>query len=471
MGAALRGSLKLSLAGALAALWTSLFALTGWATYRSVRAELVAALGGQLANAARLLAGQLGPGLPRTADMEPGQPAPALAKALAQVRGAGVARNLVLLNSQGTVLSDALGEEAPGFHDRGLGPDEWARLGRGETVVHAPEEGAFGEWDQSAYTPLRSGAVLELRADPAYLAALSRLRSQSLWLGALGLGLCVGLGLALAARILQPLGWMQASLRGEAVPDDGRQDELASAARAVHAGLRDLAAQGAEARARREAAEARAEQLRQVASAIAHEVRNPLGVIRGQTDLLARSLGPGPPPEPLQRIRQQVAQLDSVVSRFLDFGRAPRLEPKPLDLADLVRRLAAELSALAGPAWDLRVQAPASLMLRADPALLEGALLNLAQNAVQSMPGGGVVLLVLERDGGQAWVDIRDQGPGLGTQARERLFEPFFTTKAGGSGLGLALARRAAEAHGGTLEALDSSQGAWFRLTLPLEGL
>jgi signal transduction histidine kinase len=465
----MRGSLKLFLAGALALLWTGLFALGAWAAYRSLRSELVGALGSQLAGGARLLAGQLGPSLPRTADLEPGQPAPALAQALESARRAGLARNLVLLSPRGLVLSDALGEAVPGFHDRSLSPADWQALRAGRSVVHDPAEGAFDEWSQSAFAPLPSGAVLELRADPAYLQALSRLRAKSLWLGALGLGLSVGLGLALAAWVLRPLRWMQGALRGEAPPDGGRQDELAQAARAVHAGLRDLAQQGDEARRRREHAEARAEQLRQVASAIAHEVRNPLGVIRGQTDLLARSLG-GEAPEPLQRIRQQVGQLDSVVNRFLELGRAPRLEPKPLALDALLRRLADELGPQAGPARPIQVAAPAGLRVSADAALLEGALMNLALNALQSMPQGGRLSLSAGAGGGEAWIEVADQGPGIPPALRARLFEPFFTTKPGGSGLGLALARRAAEAHGGALQALDAGPGAIFRLTLPWEG-
>jgi len=467
-------SVRIVLVAALAGLWTLLFAGAGVLAYRMVRGELESAMGGQLAAAARLLAGQVQALRPRSAAIEPGSGLdPALARVLEGVRGSGLAEDLVVISPRGLVLVDATGEAVPGFEARGLDAGDWALLRRGSTVIHAPARGGFGTLSQSVFTPLSDGSVLELRADPAYLAALERFRRASLWAGSLGLALSALLGAALAAWILSPLKWLESAARGEAPPGAPRGGhELALAARNVAGSLRSLAEENLEARLLREHAERRGEELRQVASAIAHEVRNPLAVIRGQADLLARTLSAGgPAPAPLDRIREQVGRLDEVVGRFLELGRLPRLDVRDLDLTALLGGLAESLRQGAAPGtWTVALEAPPSLRARADPALLEGALLNLGLNALQAMPGGGRVVLSLRLEGLRVVFDVADEGPGFAPEVRGRLFQPFFTTKAAGSGLGLALARRSAQAHGGDLEALDSpGGGALLRLWIPFQ--
>jgi signal transduction histidine kinase len=109
---------------------------------------------------------------------------------------------------------------------------------------------------------------------------------------------------------------------------------------------------------------------------------------------------------------------------------------------------------------------------QADREKLRRALLNLARNAVEASPDNGVVVLSGRRggadDGGGALLEVLDRGPGLDEAARERLFRPFFTTKAQGTGLGLALAKKVADAHGGTLSLLPRQGGGTLaRLTVP----
>jgi len=468
-------SLRFVLVASQAGLWALLSAGAGWWVYLGVRRDLEAAMAVQLSAATRLVARQVEAALPRTALTEPGAgPDPALARILDNVRKAGLAEDLVLLSGRGLVLVDATGEAVPGFQELDLAGEDWRRLRAGETVVHDPAGAGFGTLSQSAYAPLKGGAVLELRVDPAYLAVLRRFRRASLWTGTLGLCCSALLGAALAAWILSPLAWLQGAVRGEtpAGPPGGGH-ELSQAAEAVAGSLQSLALQNQEARLLREHAERRSEELRQVASAIAHEVRNPLTVIRGQADLLGRALGPqAGAAAPLDRIREQVGRLDHVVGRFLELGRPPRFEPRRMDLAALLQRLADTLRQSApSDAWSVAVDAPEPCQAPADPTLLEGALLNLGLNALQAMPQGGPVELALRRLDDRLCLDVRDHGAGFADGVREHLFEPFFTTKASGSGLGLALARRAAQAHGGGLEALDApGGGALFRLWLPWPG-
>jgi signal transduction histidine kinase len=113
---------------------------------------------------------------------------------------------------------------------------------------------------------------------------------------------------------------------------------------------------------------------------------------------------------------------------------------------------------------------PPDLVVRADADLLEQALINLLRNAAEAVGGqaGARIEVACGIDGGQCFIEVADNGPGLTDTAREQLFVPFFTTKAGGSGVGLSLARRIALRHGGQVTVrANAPQGSVFRLSLP----
>lgn len=112
----------------------------------------------------------------------------------------------------------------------------------------------------------------------------------------------------------------------------------------------------------------------------------------------------------------------------------------------------------------------ADVMLHADPQLIRAAMLNLLFNAAQAMDGRGAITIAVATKGGQCTIDVRDTGPGVPPELHDRVFDPFFTTKARGGGLGLPIARRTAELHGGTLTlAAPCTGGARFTLTLPCQ--
>jgi len=193
-------------------------------------------------------------------------------------------------------------------------------------------------------------------------------------------------------------------------------------------------------------------ELSQAAAGLAHETRNPLGLIRGWTQRLAQSGLESP--EQRQQAQAVVEECDRVTARinqFLAFAKPSKPQLEPVRVAQLTD----ELAALLEPDLDAKnltldrgAVAP-SETIRADREMLRQALFNLVQNAVQSSPEGGTVEIALRRgQDGQRRIEVGDGGPGVAADAVESLFTPYFTTRHNGTGLGLAIVRRIAAAHG-----------------------
>ena len=204
---------------------------------------------------------------------------------------------------------------------------------------------------------------------------------------------------------------------------------------------------------------------------MAHEIRNPLGAIGGAAEILERDYPDGHPRrEFLDILRREIARLNTIVSKYLDYARPQAPELRPVDLNASVRAALDRVgkSALgASIALDARL-ADGLSTVRADAGQIHQVLVNLLLNAVQAMPGGGTVEIATWAEAEGAVVEVRDHGGGLPDVPVERLFEPFYTTKAAGTGLGLHVCRRIAESHGGRLDAANArGGGAAFRLALP----
>jgi nitrogen fixation/metabolism regulation signal transduction histidine kinase len=211
---------------------------------------------------------------------------------------------------------------------------------------------------------------------------------------------------------------------------------------------------------------------------LAHEMMNSLTPVCSISESLTARLragdaAPAEVAEAVEVIARRSSGLMHFVERYRRLTDLPRAEKTKLKAADLAKgldRLLAPLMAEAGVDYQSRVE-PAGLALHADPDLLEQALINLLKNALEAVRGrpDAAVRLGVRVDEDQAVLIIEDNGPGLPPSDPEAAFVPFFTTKAGGSGIGLTLARQIALAHGGRLEhAARTPNGATFRLWLPL---
>jgi len=212
--------------------------------------------------------------------------------------------------------------------------------------------------------------------------------------------------------------------------------------------------------------------LGELAAAVAHEVRNPLGAIFNAMGELNRHLGnQGEVGTLLSILSEEADRINQIIGDLLDFARPPDLAVDQVSLAGAIEAAAASSVRLPGIEFQCSI-APEVDRLRIDQRQIRQALLNIFNNAVQAMGGKGRILVRaerVERGGGPAVaISIQDSGPGVPLPIRERVFEPFFTTKASGTGLGLAVVKRVAEGHGGGVEVgAGEPHGAVFTLYQP----
>lgn len=277
-----------------------------------------------------------------------------------------------------------------------------------------------------------------------------------------------------AARIARPLGLLTAfarnfmrEQRAIAPPDIGGPAEVRELSAAFAQMVADL-----ESSRENLLRAAKLAVVGEMAAAMTHEVRTPLGILRSSAQLLLREPGLGEEGrEVCGFIISETERLNRLVSTLLDCAR-PRLpECKPLDLSRLARQTAAMLSAQARKkniAIDC-AECKDGVMAEFDEQQITQVLLNLLLNALQILPEGLHIVMATRLDGEVAELEVADDGPGISAALRERVFDPFFTQRSGGVGLGLAVVRQIVAAHGGKIEVFESqSGGALFRVRLPV---
>ncbi len=216
----------------------------------------------------------------------------------------------------------------------------------------------------------------------------------------------------------------------------------------------------------------------ELSASIAHEIRNPLGSIRGSVEILAGELTlSGHQARLLQLILKESNRVNTIINDFLAFARLRPARRLPVScdalLADASLQVRQHVTFHGG---DVQVECRcehAGLIVEGDVEHLTQLFLNLAINACEAMGYAGKLVITAAPSEDRQWCELRvlDSGPGLDEEARANLFKPFFTTKKEGTGLGLPMVARIAHAHGGTVEAgVSPAGGAAFTVRIPLAG-
>lgn len=209
----------------------------------------------------------------------------------------------------------------------------------------------------------------------------------------------------------------------------------------------------------------------EMAAAMSHEVRTPLGILRSSADVLLREPQlSNDGREVLGFIISETERLNKLVSALIDSAR-PRTPNKiPLELQSHLQHVVAMLQKQAeSKQISLSLQCTRAVTVAADQDQMTQVLLNLLMNAIQILPEGGRVAVSFATNDKDALISVADNGPGVPLPQQAHLFEAFFTQRAGGVGLGLAVVKQIVEAHGGKISYSTSQwQGAQFNLSLPL---
>jgi two-component system sensor histidine kinase FlrB len=208
-----------------------------------------------------------------------------------------------------------------------------------------------------------------------------------------------------------------------------------------------------------------------MAAALAHQIRTPLSAALLYTENAARpGLTDTKRESQLAKAARCLHDLEKLIADMLGFARGAGAAQTPLSISDLLDGLSTALSAVTDSGQQVSIgDGPANCQIAGNREALSGALLNLAMNALQhGGPNARVAVDVTVR-GTRLEIRVRDNGPGVPREYRERIFEPFFTSRPDGTGLGLAVVRSVARAHGGdvVLET-GSDTGACFVVHLPL---
>ena len=326
-----------------------------------------------------------------------------------------------------------------------------------------------GRLYKSAIAPIYSGgkvtAVIMVDMSPWYLVYLRSFRNTLLLFTLLGILFCVLSARWFSRTITRPISRMAESVdeigkaQFEKKLEVSGNDELAHLAGAIENMRGNILHRDA--------------QMKMMLNGIAHEIRNPLGGIELFAGILEKEPLSREQAEYVNKIKTEVAHLKRLLNEFMDFARPQKLNYEKLDLGQVMSEVQTVLKQEfqeKQPQLTLKVE-PDAAPVEADGPRLRQALFNLYRNAFQAIPRGGEVVSNVTRNGHGVMIRISNTlVAAIDSESVPRIFEPFYTTREKGMGLGLPLARRIIEAHGGYLQLLENeSQWITFGVTLPSE--
>ena len=327
-----------------------------------------------------------------------------------------------------------------------------------------------------------AGAALLLRPEPPQWLLALGLTPRSLGFALLWTSLALSLFLfwTLHMRVLRPLRHLHHELgdnsqrQGQGPPSDAVQ-AVVQRARRLHEKVRRAEAQLEESHETLRHTEKLAV-VGKLAAGVAHSIRNPLTGVKLRMFSLAKGLTLNErQQEDLAAINDAVRHMEAIASNFLEFSRRPRLSKEPISLSQVVDNTLSLLK-LRLESFQVQVdihRADAMPLVDADAEQLREALANLVINACEAMGVGGVLTIIEESGqlaplGKVAVLRVADSGPGIPADLQKDIFQPFISTKAEGTGLGLPIAQKIFEEHGGWLHLHNTpGRGATFVAVLP----
>lgn len=365
------------------------------------------------------------------------------------------------------------------------GPDLAAAL-QASTIQAAASvaRGRLGGTDALVATAPVTGTdwvlVIALPVEIA-LAPLARFRNAALAGAGLLAVLILLTGIPAAATVITPLRALAAAARQfgkggryEPLPEKGA-DEVGVLLYSFNRMAGDLERSREEIERLHAQDLERAQQLATVgemATGIAHEIRNPLTGVLGAVELALRRLPDGDSARPLlQEAQTQLKRIEGTTTQLLRYARPPELRAVRVDANLLVDRA---LRVVQPQATSRQVQlraerSPQAITVDADPELMVQVLVNLLLNGIDTTPEGGTLTVWASRHAREVWLGVRDTGSGVAPELRAEVFRPFFTTKNQGTGLGLPISQQIVRRHGGSLRLEETAGGgATFIVALPL---
>ncbi len=212
--------------------------------------------------------------------------------------------------------------------------------------------------------------------------------------------------------------------------------------------------------------------LGEMVAAVSHEIRNPLGIIRSSAELLKKKVHKIDPGNTVPDvIVEEANRLNSIITDFLNFARPINLNLARCNIADIIEKNIKFLTPRLeeqGCATEKDIQTPLPEIM-ADPDVLYQAFLNIFLNAMQAMPGGGLIRVRLFARDDRVAVVIEDEGEGIPADILEKIWDPFFTTKDGGTGLGLGIVKNIVDSHNGEVRVENRPvSGSRVRILLPV---
>ncbi len=215
--------------------------------------------------------------------------------------------------------------------------------------------------------------------------------------------------------------------------------------------------------------------LGRLSSGIAHEIRNPLGSIKGSVEILESEISPDNKKyEFVKILKEEIERLNAIIESFLKFARPPKPSLQPTSINELIESILI-LTNKQAQKWNIDIRKtldPNLPMIPMDPNQIRQVIMNIVLNGMESMTGGGTLSISTSLGSRKrsVLIEISDTGTGIGKEDLDHIFDPFFTTKAQGTGLGLAISYQLVQNHGGTIKAhKNETSGLTFRVELPLQ--